>query len=90
MRLTPFSKLLPVLVIMLVLLAALLSGCNSSNVTLSSLSISPEKTAPGSPVTIAVNLLNSGSDTEYQADLKINDKKLETKKNISPPVKSGW
>jgi oligopeptide transport system substrate-binding protein len=74
-------RLLISLSCILLIIAVLLPACGGSTVTISPLTISPEKVGMNQPVTIAANLLNSGEKAEdYTAELKINGKKLESQK----------
>jgi hypothetical protein len=64
--------------VFLLSLMAIAVGCGSK-VTLSTMAISPTKVAPGQPVTIAVNVLNSGTkQVDYKLDMLINDSQVES------------
>ena len=57
-----------------VTLLSLAVGCGGPKVTISTPTISAARVAPGDPVSIAVNVLNSGKKAvEYKVELKVND-----------------
>ena len=71
------------LALLLICLSAIFLSCGAAKVSVTSVSVSPEKTAPGQPVTVSVNIQSlEKNPVKYPVTFKVNGLAQETR-NVS-------